>query len=216
MQRLSLTANACRSWQTGLLLSVIAQTFAAHAATVIPAAGAAFEGQLRSVTADGQATFLVDGARRTMPLSDIVRYGTSIEPGPGIEVLLAGGGLIVADAVHTADEKLHIESTLLGERTIPLEFVTAILADPPRDLPERDRLTNRARDSAARSDRLLLANGDELTGTIASLTATVVTIESQGQKTSVDLPRVAAIAFDPSLAAVPGAAPSLAGRLAGW
>ena len=48
-----------------------------------------------------------------------------------------------------------------------------------------------------------MANGDELTGTISSLTGTAVTIESQGQKLTVDLPRIAAVAFDPSLSATP-------------
>ncbi|HVU87299.1 MAG TPA: NPCBM/NEW2 domain-containing protein [Pirellulales bacterium] len=187
------------------LLFIVAQVAVAYAATVIPATGARFEGQLQSVTADGQATFLVDGARRSISLGDVSRYGALVEPGQGIEILLTGGGLIVADAVHSADEELHIESALFGERTIPLEFVAGVVFDPPRDLPERDRLIERAMDHAARSDRLLLANGDELTGTVASVSGTAVGIESQGQKLSVDLPRIAAVAFDPSLAAAPRA-----------
>jgi hypothetical protein len=203
MQRMVSSAITRHGLLIGLLLFVGSAPPSARAATVIPATGARFEGQLQSVTADGQATFLVDGARRAMPLVDVARYGALVEPGQGIEVLLAGGGLIVADAVHSADEKLHIESSLLGELAIPLEFVAGVVPEPPRDPQDRDHLINRVLDTAARSDRLLLANGDELTGTISSLTGTAVTIESQGQKLTVDLPRIAAVAFDPSLSATP-------------
>jgi hypothetical protein len=189
-----------------LLVMAVAQAPTLQAAVVIPATGAPFEGQLQSISADGQATFLADGAPRTMSLADVARHGAFVEPGQGIEVLLAGGSRIVADAVHTADEKLHVESALLGEQIIPLEFVAGLVLNPPRDVQDRDRLTNRVLEPTARSDRLLLSNGDELTGTVASVTATAVLIESQGQKLSVELPRIAAVAFDPTLAATAHAA----------
>ena len=63
MQRMVSSAITRHGLLIGLLLFVVtAPPLGTHAATVIPAAGAHFEGQLQSVTADGQATFLVDGA----------------------------------------------------------------------------------------------------------------------------------------------------------
>ncbi|HEY4309881.1 MAG TPA: NPCBM/NEW2 domain-containing protein [Pirellulales bacterium] len=170
-------------------------------AFAIPAIGARFEGRPLEITSAGEATFQTSDGKRRVPLADLVRWGDLVDPQRGIQVLLSGGGLIVAETVRLENEQLHLDSDLLGERAVPLEFLAGIIFQTPRDLQERDRLANRTLDPAARSDRLLLENGDELSGTITSVTGTSVIIDAQGQKVAVELRRIAAAAFDPTLTA---------------
>jgi hypothetical protein len=154
------------------------------------------------VTAAGQVTFATaENATRTTQLADLVTWGALVEPKRGIQVLMAGGGLILADALALENESLEIESDLLEVRHVPLEAVAAILFHLPRDLQERDRLASRARAESAQGDRLLLANGDELTGHLVAIGDAAIDFESQGQKIKVETARVAAIGFDPSLVA---------------
>ena len=174
--------------------------------TVIPANGPRFDGALFGVTGAGQVTFATEKSTRSIPLADLVSWGALVDPGGPIQVLVAGGGLVVADVVRLENESLAIESDLLKRRTIPLEMVAAILFHPPVDLHQRDRLASRAFADSVNGDRLLLANGDELTGRLVALGETAVDFESQGQKISVETPRVSAVGFDPSLAARPKAA----------
>ena len=186
------------------------------AATVVLVSGTSFDARLLAVTAAGQVTFQAAEARRTMPLADVVRWGALAEPQHGVQILLNGGGLLVADAVRMENEQLHIESELLGERTIPVEFMAGIVFQPPRNAQDNDRLVQRVLERSPRSDRLLLENGDELSGAVTSIDGKAVTIDAQGQKRPVELPRIAALAFDPTLAAPPGAAQPHSYRAARW
>jgi len=173
----------------------------ADVATVVPASGPRFDAVLVGLTTDGKAQFTSGGTSRTMPLAAIVSWGALVEPRRGIQVLLAEGGLIVAESVRAENEKLTIESGLLGQRVVPLEFLAGIIYQTPHDHQDRDRLANRVLAGAARNDRLLLENGDELAGTVTSLGETSVELESQGQKITVEVTRIAAVAFDPTLVA---------------
>jgi hypothetical protein len=171
------------------------------AAIAIPTSGPRFDAVLVGLTADGQAKFMSGGVVRTMPLADVVAWGALVEPGRGVQVLLAGGGLVVAESVRAENEKLVIESGLLGRRIVPLEFLAGIIYQSPPDHQDHDRLTSRVLASTARNDRLLLENGDELTGTVTGLGEASVELESQRQKITVEIKRIAAVAFDPTIVA---------------
>ena len=114
-------------------------------------------------------------------------------------MLLTNGSLIVGD-VHEIDrEKLLLDSELLGRATLPLDAVTAVLLHPPSDRHRRDQLVRRLLSAGGESDRILLDNGDELAGTVAALHDDVLTLENADGKIEVELPRIAAILFNPSL-----------------
>ena len=86
---------------------------------------------------------------------------------PAVQVLLAGGGLIVAEAVRTDNEQLHIESSPAGRAcVIPLDLSWVITFYPPHDPQESPPAGERIGDWLGASDKLLLENGDELTGTV--------------------------------------------------
>ena len=69
--------------------------------TVVPVEGAAFQGELVSIDASGRATFRVANGKekgdknRTLPLSDLVRWGNPVLPRPQMIVVLGDGGQIV-------------------------------------------------------------------------------------------------------------------------
>jgi hypothetical protein len=169
--------------------------------TLIPVRGSRTAAALESISADGHAVFATSESSMTIPLADVVRWGTFVEPQAGMQVLLAGGGLIAAAEAHTENEQLHIESSLLGERVIPLEFVAGIIFRPPYDPQQRDRLVNRVRENSARNDQLLLENGDELPGTVISIGDKDVDFETQGKRVTVERSRIAAVGFDPTIVA---------------
>jgi hypothetical protein len=173
----------------------------AQADTLIPVRGSRTAATLESISADSQAKFATGESSRTIPLADVVRWGAFTEPQAGVQVLLAGGGLIVAAEAHTENEQLHIESSLLGERVVPLEFVAGIIFRPPYDPQQLDRLANRVRENSARNDQLLLENGDELPGTVISVSDKDVDFETQGKRVTVERSRIAAVGFDPTIVA---------------
>jgi len=186
----------------GMLLCLLG-TGTLHAAAsgmLVTVAGARVAAELNTLTAEGQATFTVEGTRRVTPWSDLVSWGALVEPRRGVQVCLVGGGLLVVEGARSENEQLVIDSELFDSRSIPLEFVAGVMFQPPRDPQMADRLAARMLDGTARSDRVFLENGDELVGTIAALSATAVTIDLRGEKTSIELARIAAVALDPTLA----------------
>src|SRR5690242_4984459 len=64
----------------------------------LTAAGGAPEANLRFTTAEGD---------RKLPLAEMVTWGNFVESTSGMQVVLSGGGLLHADAVHTDEELLH-------------------------------------------------------------------------------------------------------------
>ncbi len=61
-------------------------------------------------------------------------------------------------------------------------------------------------DLTLEGDQVHLANGDTLSGTVSAWSATEITLEVEGRPTTIELGKIAAVAFDPSLADAPPAA----------
>lgn len=188
----------------------------------VPTEGSRFKARLTQASPDGVLTFAEEKSSRTLPLAQLVRWGALVDPAlpasptRGAQVMLADGGLIIADAIRSvpgAADKLTIDSALFDERKLPIERVLAILFQPPLDMQQRDRLTVKLLSRDKRSDRLLLENGDELSGSALAFTNAGVEFETSGQKLTVAWPRVTGVSFDPSLATVAkrGAARTLLG-----
>ena len=93
--------------------------------------------------------------------------------------------------------KLHGHSQLFGTFNLPLELVAGIILQPPADRATLDAWTARIAAASGQTDRLLLDNGDELTGSVAGLTEKVVPLESDAGKVEVGLDKVAAIILQP-------------------
>jgi hypothetical protein len=168
-------------------------------AEAIPVSGQPFRARLTAVLPGWKLQFEVDGAKRELPAADLVRWGDFAESSRGPQVLLTGGGLIVADVREIDREKLSLDSELLGRVPLPLESVPAILFHPPSDRHRRDQLIRRVLSLRGEGDRLLLDNGDELPGTIAALHDDVLSLETAAGKLEIELPRIAAVVFNPGL-----------------
>ncbi len=122
-----------------------------------------------------------------------------MEKSLGPQVLLTDGSLIVGDVREIDREKLLLDSDLLGLATLRLDAVPAVLFHPPSDRHRRDQLVRRLLTAGGESDRVLLDNGDELSGTLAALHDDVATLETATGKIEFELGRIAAVIFNPTL-----------------
>jgi hypothetical protein len=184
------------------LTSAANLSLAAEPATAVLVGQSPFQSE-RFTAADGQIRFETDGQAKTVDMQELVVWGTLPQARPHKQILLADGGVLLAEIVKSDSDRLTVDSYLFGEVGFPLENLAGILLSPPADLKRRDELEFRIRDANGEDDRLILDNGDELTGTIATLSDMETELESSAGKIKVELARVAAIVFNPSLRAVP-------------
>ena len=166
---------------------------------VVPVEGEPFAALL-TYAADNKLEFAHGATKRTLEVSDLVRYGDFLEPRRGPIWLLVDGGLLVADVLELNKETLRGDSKILGKLSLPLGKVSGILMRPPSDRSRRDTLMKSLAAVQGDTDRLILDNGDELTGTIEAISGESIALVAATKRIEVELPRVAAIAFNPSLA----------------
>jgi NPCBM/NEW2 domain len=199
MVRFSLLLVLC--W----MVTVSTVAHAAEPPLGIPAEGVAFRGQL--IAADGSVwklRFADAAARREIAGADLALWGGFVEPAHGLRVLLAGGGLVVLDAAQIKGEQLRGESQLFGTLDLPLELIAGILFRSSLDRVGDDQLAARIDASVGQTDRVLLENGDELTGTIAGLEDKVLSLQTGADrvgadKVDVEAKTIAAVIFNPTL-----------------
>lgn len=173
----------------------------------VPVEGPAFRASLAGADQAWNLQFAQQGEPRTVPAADLVTWGTFAEPARGIHVVLADGGIVVADTIQIADEQLTGTSTTFGQLSLPLELVAGVILRPPLAARARDQLLARIADPTARGDRLLLDNGDELSGTIDAIDNVRVVLAADGDDPwQVKRDTIRAIAFDPTLVDAPRAA----------
>jgi hypothetical protein len=185
---------------------VIASPGRSSAATVVPADGQPWSAQLTAADARWQLVFTAGGRERHVPAAELVRWGDFAEPDRGPIVVLADGGLLAAEATGIDKENLAAESDLLGAVKIPLESLAGVLFHPPADRPRRERLLGRIARAAGRSDRLILDNGDEITGMVDSLENDTLHITADVGRLDVATRRIVALVFSPAVKrARPGA-----------
>jgi hypothetical protein len=187
-----------------LILGLLACASAAPAVRAelplgVPIDGGAFRGKLIAADSTGKLRFGNTDKPREILAADLVRWGTFVEPLAGAQIILADGGTIVADAVRIEAEQVHGRSKSLGSFALPLEFVAGMILQPPADRAALDAWTARIGAAGGQTDRLLLDNGDELTGSVVGLTEKGVPLESEAGKVDVGIDKVAAIIFNPTL-----------------
>jgi hypothetical protein len=180
------------------------------AGTLRPLEGKPLEADLLGVDAQWQMRFNKAGAQPTedpnrLSAAKLVSWGALPETPLRPQLVLAGGGLLVADVLKLDKERLQVDSALLGPVALPLDQVLGVIFQPPAVAAQRDLLARQLaarKDSAGRTldvDRLILANGDQLQGTIVALGERSVQLERGPQVAQVEVARLAALAFNPSL-----------------
>lgn len=199
----------------------------APAPAVVSIDGERRPGELDSIDAD-KLSFRSAGRTVRLPAQRLISWGAPVEPRGAPQVLLVDGGLLaVRQVLKTENDHLLVYSDTFDELSLPLDLVAAILFHPPIDPERRDLLarrlrgggrsnvpdgrpqprdsatsqrTDRERGAPARgADRLLLENGDELSGRVVAVTDKGVEFTSDVGPVSVGAERVVALALDPGL-----------------
>jgi len=160
---------------------------------------AASQERLISADAAWQWTFQADGQQRHVSAADVVSWGVPAEIGRGQVLVLVDGSLVVAEIFGADKETLTADSSVLGAMKLPLEVLAGVVVHAPGARPQREVLLDCVLASTGDADRLVLDNGDELTGQIESLGEESVKLRAAVGPVEVKLQRVAAIVFNPAL-----------------
>jgi hypothetical protein len=145
---------------------------AAEPRDAVPLDGKPFAGELIAADAEWNLTFRVGQDERKLAAAELVAWGSPVEPKgrtkldeyfPPAEVLLADGGLLVADLKESKGDALLLVSDLLGSLEVPRAQVRGMLFSPPLNRARRDELAKRLLE-AGQTDRLILHNGDVVAG----------------------------------------------------
>lgn len=167
------------------------------------------KGQLVRLTADGMATFRVDGEET--PPRPLLEWRQAGRPRPGrprVPLLVFANGDAVPASVTGGDRRaVRVRPQLPGvpagvDWSVPLASLAAVwLVPPPANTPpDPDQYS--WRENADRQDAVLLRTGDVALGTIETVgdAGVVRLVTSRGRPPRViPLAQVAAVAFDPTL-----------------
>ncbi len=170
-----------------------------------PVNGEPFAGAISDIDADWRITFGGVVPPRMLPAADLVQWGSPAEAVRSPVLVLADGGLLVADGIRSDAVSLTADSDLLGSINLPLGQMAGVVLHLPNDRAGRDRLLDRVTAASGRTDRLLLLNGDQLTGTINAIRDDQVLVQADVGPLSVPTDRIAAVAF--RAPAAPAASP---------
>ena len=134
-----------------------------------PVDGEPFAAQLHSISSDWKIHLRQPTGQRVMSPTDLVCWGTPRVPRNRSHVLLADGGLLIAQVVRLTGDHLVISSDFWQETLLPLEAVRAILLQSPSDPLQRDRWLDRIQRSTGKHDTLYLKNQDTVEGVLVGL-----------------------------------------------
>jgi len=194
----------------------IASSARADAPLAVPVEGEPFRAKLVAADARWQLTFAIDRQHRTIPAADLVRWGRCVEQGRAGGLVLADGSLLTAEVVAADKDRLTVDSDLFGTLRLPLDLLAGIVLHAPSDRQQHDAILDRLRDcpsfplskngtvplnvrAAGESDRLILDNGDELTGLFEGIADDAVTFKTDAGPVEIKTDRITAILFNPAL-----------------
>ena len=194
-----------------ILLSCFASAHA-QAPLAVPVDGEPFEARLTSVDAQGKLGFDVAGKPQSLAAADLVSWGQLTELRKGPVLVLADGGFLPANVLAAGKADLSVESAKLGALKLPLDALSGIIFRLPPHPAELDALLDSVARGQGQTDRLVLDNGDELTGLIEVETLAGDILRIKGALGPVEVPvrRVVALVFNPALRQPPAAQASAA------
>jgi hypothetical protein len=183
---------------------------------VTPAWDAPFRGKLLAAEEQPQwqLHFETDDGPREILTEDLVAWGAFVRPLSGVHVVLASGGLIVADSVKIVEDDLVVNSLLAGNVAVPLRLVAGIVFEPSADRARYDRTLDRVLSLTSQVDRVILDNGDELTGTISSIDSATLHLKSETGDWNLEQSKLRAVLFNSILIDRPG--PTGLRMVVGW
>ena len=185
------------------LIGLLTASAAAQEKTLLLFDGSRKEAALTRIDASGEIGYTLDGEEKKTTLADIVSWGACVEPRRAYWIVTADGGLLVAEEMMIEKDILHAESRLFGKLELPVENVSGIMLKIPGGRLDADLLFDRIVRAKGSNDLALLENGDELSGTLESMSPKGISWQSAAgtasASTSLDKKRVAAVIFNPEL-----------------
>jgi len=178
---------------------MIAAQAQAEPPEAVPLLGAPFSAELTAITSDGQLTFRTDSGERRLALSELVRRGECPEPEQHTTIVLVNGGMLVAEVLTIDKHRLVAESETFGHVQLPLDSLAGILFKLPWERTQRDLLFERILSAKEESDRLLLQNGDEISGLIEGLEHGKLELRGAVGARAFETSGATAIVFNPAL-----------------
>jgi hypothetical protein len=182
-----------------LALAVVLRPARAEPPLAVPADGEPFPAQLVAADAGWHLRLETGGKAETLSAAHLAWWGTCAEPARGPILVLADGGLLPADVTGADKDSLAADSDPLGAIKLPLEALAGVVLRPPAVRSQRDRLVDRLVRATGESDRLLLDNGDEVTGLFEAITNGKARVKSAVGPLAIELRRVVAMVFNPAL-----------------
>ncbi len=193
-------ANGQRRRIAAAVLLVSTATAAqAQTPTAAPAEGKSFEAQLTTIDADWQLGFNANRQQRTVAAAELVCWGNAAEPKRGPVLVTAAGELLPADVYRTGNETLTVDSKLFGPMRLPWGSLAGIVFDLPATRADRDALFDRLARAGGNSDRLVLHNGDEITGILKKIDDEAVHVQIDAETIEIQRHRIAALILNPGL-----------------
>jgi len=156
--------------------------------------GHTVEATFVGIAQDWQVSFRRDARPMRVPGAELVRWGNFADAKKGVLVIL-DRGLLVAREIRLQNDQFEAETTNFGSVKIPLERIRGVVLEPPVGARDRDALVSRIESSREETDRLILENHDELSGTVLRVAGNLVIVERDGRETEVETASVEAIAF---------------------
>ncbi|MCC6126170.1 MAG: NPCBM/NEW2 domain-containing protein [Pirellulales bacterium] len=205
--KLNLQFAIC-NYQFAIIFALVFSPAAAALAApplAVPIEGKPYPAELVSIEQDETLVFAVDGKTNRLPPADLVFWGAPVEPRRGPLVVSADGGLLAADVLSADKDRLEVDSELFGRLKLPLEKLAGVIFRLPGAVRLRDRLLDRLAAAAGEGDRLLLENGDELTGALDGIDEKTANLQTEAGPANVELARVDAAIFNPQLKSKPDA-----------
>ena len=192
----------------------------AESPLAVPVDGDPFRAELVAADAKWQLTFAAAGQQKVVPAANLVRWGQCSEQGRGDcpnfrlsengtvplsaagraeTLVLADGSLLTAEVVAADKDRLTVDSNLFGTLKLPLESLAGVVFHAPSDQRRHDSLLDRLARASGETDRLILDNGDELTGLFDGLADNTVTLKTDVGSVPIKSDRIVAILFNPTL-----------------
>lgn len=186
-------------------LAAASLALTAEPPTAVPADGPPTAAAISAVDAAWNVTFQNGEKTRTCSAADLAWWGRGVEIQGGSLVILNDGSVLVADVLDADKERLRADSSLFGLVELPLELAAGVVFQAPVDRHSQDQLLDQVASARGEVDRVMLVNGDQITGRMDSIRDNTVRIETDVGTVDVKAERIRAVAFNPALLRRPSA-----------
>jgi len=213
-ESLNTRPHLCAGFLLAVLVcsAVVAQQPKSGLDLAVPVGNRPFQARVTAIDKDWNVVFDLAGSRRVLRAADLVHWGAYQDSCDGTQILLTNGSLLMAEVLDIADDRLTVYGDPWGQTRLPLSLVRGVIFNPPVAPFERDRLHDKIASATGGEDRLLLENGDEVTGVVAAVRepsgadpddTMCISISTEGREVDISVDRTAAVVFNPALIDAP-------------